>query len=171
MTKTAFRKMLKTLKAGTKISFIYDGVKQDGKIQKEGGEVYICQNCSDGNDCNDKLGFAYSYSTSFIAYMTGIELTKKTFRTLEVGDKVKYKNGDDRFILVAVGGEENPVYMYSNVKENIKDADTGAWLSAYEMEENGSWTIVGGEEEDVEVTLKEIAEWKNVDIKSIKVKD
>lgn len=37
------------------------GTPCEGKIQVEGDKVYLCQNSKDGKDCDDKLGFRYSW--------------------------------------------------------------------------------------------------------------
>ena len=52
----------KEVEVGTWFSAKKDGVKFEGKIQKDRGRIYLCQNEFDGADCNDKLGFAFSWS-------------------------------------------------------------------------------------------------------------
>ena len=38
-----------------------DGTPSEGRIQVENGMVYLCQDKKDGADCQDKLGFRYSW--------------------------------------------------------------------------------------------------------------
>lgn len=47
---------------GTKFKAKIDEVECEGRIQKEDGKIYLCQNVEDGNECNNTLGFDYSWS-------------------------------------------------------------------------------------------------------------
>lgn len=47
---------------GTRITCTIDGIPiDDAKVQKQGGQYYICQNKKDGSSCRDKLGYKYSW--------------------------------------------------------------------------------------------------------------
>lgn len=47
---------------GTKFKAKIQGVECEGRIQKEDGCIYLCQNKADGGICDDELGFDYSWS-------------------------------------------------------------------------------------------------------------
>lgn len=47
---------------GTKFKAKIQGVECEGRIQKEDGCIYLCQNKADGGTCYDKLGFDYSWT-------------------------------------------------------------------------------------------------------------
>lgn len=47
---------------GTKFKAKIEGVECEGRIQKEDGTIYLCQNEKDGCTCDDELGFNYSWS-------------------------------------------------------------------------------------------------------------
>lgn len=45
---------------GSKFTAVIEGIKVSGRIQKE-DEIYLCQNKKDGADCDNKLGYRYSW--------------------------------------------------------------------------------------------------------------
>jgi len=47
---------------GTKFKAKIEEVECEGRIQKEDGDIYLCQNVKNGALCYDKLGFDYSWS-------------------------------------------------------------------------------------------------------------
>jgi hypothetical protein len=50
------------LKAGARVTCTIEGKEiRDAKLQYEKGEWYICQNEREGNSCEDKLGYKYSW--------------------------------------------------------------------------------------------------------------
>lgn len=52
----------KNVPVGTKFKAIIKEVICEGRIQKEDGYIFLCQNEKDGADCKDKLEFKYSWS-------------------------------------------------------------------------------------------------------------
>lgn len=50
------------IKPGTWFTAYIYGNAATGRIQKEENEIFLCQNVEDGSECNDKLGFKYSWS-------------------------------------------------------------------------------------------------------------
>jgi hypothetical protein len=48
-------------KSGQGFKAIIDGVRCEGKVQVEYGDIYLCQNEKDGKSCVDKLGYQYSW--------------------------------------------------------------------------------------------------------------
>ena len=54
-------KSIMNVPIGTKVKGKIDGFPFSGRVQKEGAAVFICQNTLEGGDCNDKLGYMYSW--------------------------------------------------------------------------------------------------------------
>jgi len=50
---------------GTKFKAKIEGVECEGRIQKEDGNIYLCQNEKDGKGCGDSLGFYYSWNIGY----------------------------------------------------------------------------------------------------------
>lgn len=47
---------------GSFFSCEINGIYTDGRIQWERGEYFLCQNIKEGNSCEDKFGYPYSWS-------------------------------------------------------------------------------------------------------------
>ena len=47
---------------GKLFKFKIKGIEYIGKIQKQDENYYFCQDSREGNHCNDKLGYKYSWS-------------------------------------------------------------------------------------------------------------
>ena len=47
---------------GTKFEARIEGTLCKGRIQKEGGDIYLCQNEKNGCDADDKLGYFHSWN-------------------------------------------------------------------------------------------------------------
>jgi hypothetical protein len=54
-------KTLEGVTSGTEFTAKIERVEVTGKIQKEGGRYFLCQNKKDGTDCKNKLGYKYSW--------------------------------------------------------------------------------------------------------------
>ena len=46
---------------GSKFKGTIKEVSVEGRIQKEDGNIYLCQNLEDGSKCSNKLNYKYSY--------------------------------------------------------------------------------------------------------------
>ena len=93
----------KDFKEGLSITCEIDGKKiDDAKLHFESGKWWVCQNKKDGFDCNDKLGYKYSY-TANNHYVTDIQLKHRTLDDLQEGDIVINKYGDKRKCLGVCG--------------------------------------------------------------------
>lgn len=55
----------KEVPVGTNFSGFIGDTYVVGKIQKEGGDIFLCQNNKNGMDCRNKLGYDYSYTIDF----------------------------------------------------------------------------------------------------------
>ena len=141
----------------------------DARLQFEDGKWFICQNEIMGYDCNDKLGYEYSYRV-FLEIGAGqvsyLRPAKKTLYNLEEGDVLVDKNGDERMVLGVCG----KVYFLSifgcfDISDNMQ--------TARELERRG-YTIKGQEPEleTVEVLgktyKKEDVEKRSADIEEVK---
>ena len=47
---------------GSKFTCLIKGKKTSGRIQKEGKDIYLCQDVENGVMCDDKLGYKFSWS-------------------------------------------------------------------------------------------------------------
>lgn len=52
----------KKVKSGDYFTAIISGQKSIGKIQKKGDKIYLCQDNRDGENCDNKFGFRYSWT-------------------------------------------------------------------------------------------------------------
>jgi len=50
------------VKVGTPFAACIDSDLIKGKIQKENGIIYLCQNEKNGSSCNDRLGYKYAWA-------------------------------------------------------------------------------------------------------------
>ena len=48
--------------AGTKFKAKIEGMWCEGRIQKEGDTIYLCQNVKNGSDADNKLGYHHSWT-------------------------------------------------------------------------------------------------------------
>lgn len=84
-----------------------DGTPSEGKIQVENGKVYLCQDKQDGEDCQDKLGFMYSWTIGkgspedmkeICVNVTDFEIVprdQETYQDWQVGDRCYQPDEDD----------------------------------------------------------------------------
>lgn len=64
-----------TLKAGDWFSAKIEGIPVKGRVQKQDGEFFLCQNSFDGNTCDDKQGFKYSWTIGDGLYLKNLSVT------------------------------------------------------------------------------------------------
>lgn len=117
-------------KHGQRVTCEINGVKiDDAKISIDyTGDVYICQNVSEGAQADDLLGYRYSRFIIGRCNHDNTERIKITFplRTLddlEEGDVVVDKYGDERKVLGACG-EVYFLSRWDNFKKAIGDCCT-----------------------------------------------
>ena len=93
---------------GFNFNAVIDGTSCEGRIQVEGGRVYLCQDKKDGADCADKLGFMYSWGIKrgtpedmkrFNVNVTDLEIVPRdpeTYKDWQEGDIIgcEDENGD-----------------------------------------------------------------------------
>jgi len=159
---------------GRKFSAKIKGDYVEGLIRVEDGRVYLCQNKRDGADCDDKLGFKYSWSVRDGSRdalddtgITDLRLCPMTAEQIEdykdwqIGDKITY---DTETLEVIFRGGELVV---------CKDSDDEA-LSNYtcnELHKCGYRLVVEPEKEEIiEVTMDEIAKMKGVPVERLHIK-
>ena len=143
----------------------------DGKLHKEEGEWYICQDKADGHDCQNKLGYKYSWKINERDAekhnLKDLKKVEKTLYNLEIGDIIIDTEGDYRKILsVLPSDKENPLYAISQYTDSLEDLDGklktySNILTAYTLIE-GRFTLYNPEslKEDTstELTIKQLEE-------------
>lgn len=161
---------------GKRFACKINGTEVSGMITVEHNEVYLCQNEREGNGCENKRGYKYSWSvedghpdrlsfnkvTDFRLY----PLTRSEFdayKDWQVGDQmtdgstilsVIFRSGE----LVVCKGENGKASTNYTCDELY---DSGFRLVPEDMEDSVP----------VEVTLEEIAAWKGVDAGQIRIVD
>lgn len=161
---------------GKRFACKIDGTEVIGRITVEHNEVYLCQNEQEGNDCENKRGYRYSWAvddghpdrllfnkvTDFRLYpLTRSEVN--AYKDWQVGDKVT-----DGFYILSVIFRSGELIVCKNVEGRA----TGNY-TCDEFYADG-FRLVPEDEEDsapVEVTLDEIAAWKGVDAGQIRIKE
>ncbi len=100
-----FLKTAEKLGEGARVETKIDGtVITDAKLHKEDRTWYICQNEVDGLNCENKLGYKYSWegynqnNTKYISYLRPTKPIKKTLYNLEKGDVVENVNGQRKIM-------------------------------------------------------------------------
>ena len=158
------------LRKGMSVTCKIDGTAiKDAKIQEENGLFYICQNEIDGENCEDKLGYKYSWlifkgSDNDIEWFGVTDLKPlKSLENLCEGDIITDGHGE-RMVLGVYG----KVYFMSK-KNNFDYADenfTAKELEDYEYElkesdPDSEFIEINGKrykKEDVEDRVKELKE-------------
>lgn len=159
---------------GRKFSAKIKGTYAEGRIRVEDGNVYLCQNMRDGANCDDKLGFRFSWSVHKGSSddlkdmnVTDIRLIPEAAEEIEaykdwrVGDKI------------TDGLESLEVIFRSGELVVCKDSDdeAGSNYTCNELHKHGYRLVVESEKEEiVEVTMAEIAEMKGVPVERLHIK-
>lgn len=158
---------------GKTVWFDFEGKTYKGKIRVESGEIYLSQDVWEGFECIDKLGFKYSSKlfgsdgNQTTSPCTNIRLYKKTLDDLEQGDIVVNEYG--RRKVLGVCGKAYLLSVCDDFESfgralTIKDLKDSCYtLVTDEVEEK--------EEEVLELTLQDIADKFEVDVKTIKIKE
>lgn len=159
---------------GRKFTAKIKGIDAAGLIRVEDGKVYLCQNVKDGADCDDKLGFIFSWKvcdgsrdslndmgvTDFRLFpMTAKEI--EACKNWQVGDKI------------TDGIETKEVIFRSGEFVVCKDSDGDASCNytCDELYNDGYRLDVEPEEEEIiEVTMDEIAKMKGVPVERLHIK-
>lgn len=165
------------LKHGMKVLCEIDGKEiKDAKISiDEDGRVYVCQNVKDGFDAEDKLGYKYSWILSYegediedwddnVKNLRTAEKTLDDFSTLEIGDVLVDRDGDERTILDV----REKIIGLSNLSHGER---YGNFYTKDDLDYYGCKLKEQPEEDEtVELTMDEIAEKFGIDVKKLKVK-
>lgn len=159
---------------GRKFSAKIEGTYAEGLIRVENGVVYLCQNVKDGDACDDKLGFSFSWQvdkgsrddlestdvTDFrLIPMAAEEI--EAYKDWQVGDKL------------TDGLESLEVIFRSGELVVCKDSDDEASdnYTCNELHKRGYRLVVESEEEEIiEVTMDEIAKMKGVPVERLHIK-
>lgn len=163
---------------GQRFTAIIDGKSVEGKIQIEDGNIFLCQDKSDGfsPNNNDTLGYKCSWRVNdgsdreLIANQVRdlvLSNNANEYKDWQVGDKVKI--GDYFAKVIFRSGE-------LVVLKNLEDGMATANFTCDELYEDGArlqTTEICVEETSkvVELTLAQIANKFDIPIESLRVKD
>ncbi len=159
---------------GRKFSAKIRGTYAKGRIRVEDGKVYLCQNVKDGADCDDKLGFSFSWKVNK-GSRDNLESTDVTdFRLiLDTAEEIEaYKDwlvGDK----ITDGLESLEVIFRSGELVVCKGSDDKASsnYTCNELHKCGYRLVVESEKEEIiEVTMDEIAKMKGVPVERLHIK-
>jgi hypothetical protein len=156
---------------GKRFKAVIEGTTVGGRIQVENNDVYLCQNIKDGSNCENKLGYKYSWcvrdggkSSLLFANVTDIQLIDSPpseYKDWQVGDKLRNGYGDAAEVIFRSG--ELVVLKNSKGRASVN-------YTVDELFERGFRLIV--EEEDlVELTLEDVAKLKGVSVDRIRIKE
>lgn len=160
---------------GKRFACKINGTEVIGRITVEEGKVYLCQNEREGNDCENKRGYRYSWNvddghpdrlsfnkvTDFRLYpITRSEVD--AYKDWQVGDQMKYGS-----TILSVIFRSGKVVICESCDHAVGPC------TCDELYSNG-FRLVPEDMEDsapVDVTLEEIAAWKGVDAGQIRIVD
>ena len=159
---------------GRKFSAKIEGTYVEGLIRVEDGRAYLCQNKVNGCNCDDKVGYRFSWQVwdgSIDSLnetgVTDLHLYPMTAEQIEVykdwhiGDKIT--DGIYTLEVIFRGGE----------LVVCKDSDNKASsnYTCNELHKRGYRLVVEPEKEDIiEVTMDEIAKLKGVPVERLHIK-
>lgn len=152
-----------------------DGTPCEGKIRVEDGCAYLCQNEENGTDCDDKLGYKYSWVVRDGSHeeLVSRDVTDFTILPTTAAEIEAYKDWQvgDKIIM---GDYLREVIFRCGEVVICKYDDEGA-TNPYTCDElyNEGWRLVADPEpvdETVELTLDEIAEKFGINPKNLRIK-
>lgn len=184
---------IKDLKPGMRVTCNIDGTDiTDAKIQIENEYFFICQNKEEGIDCDDKLGYLYSWKVSkerieklllgeSTFTVSNFKVVKGDARYFNTGDvitngKDSY-SGIDRYEILAVLARRGwkTTYVVSDFwnkgesKEEIFRSrhSTSDTVTAYELKD---WKLVTYKKKTTKLTVSmdDVARKFGVDVKKLK---
>lgn len=147
-----------------------EGVKCDGKIRVEDGLVYLCQNEKNGNSCNNKFGYKYSWSLPSV-YVSGLELYPPTaaeieaYKDWQIGDKVSRPDVDVPDVM--------EVIFRAGKMVACEDRNEDAYVYTCNGLYNEGWRLVADpepEDDTVELTLDQIADKFGIEPGKLRIK-
>lgn len=159
---------------GRKFSAKIEGTYAEGLIRVENGTVYLCQNVKNGDDCDDKLGFRFSWQVcdGSIDNIKDMDVTNFYLHPMTAEEIEVYKNwqvGDK----ITNGSESLEVIFRSRELVVCKNSDDEASnnYTCNELHKRGYRLVVESEEEEIiEVTMDEIAKMKGVPVERLHIK-
>lgn len=103
------------MKKGDAFYAIIDGIECVGTVQYQKGEYFLCQDNVDGSECDDKMGWEYSYTVHSgkssdlksenvinfeIVNPKWVEENKEAYRVREIGkfDRYEVREQNNKFI-------------------------------------------------------------------------
>lgn len=153
-----------------------DGLYVEGRIQVEKNMAFLCQNIRDGGECEDKLGYTYSWYVGtgdkdylLMNNITNFEIVDMTkeeienYKDWQVGDKIISKSGTKGEIIFRSG--ELVVFKYNNIVASPNYTVESLYDAGWRLDEKPM------EESFVEMTMEEIAKLKGIPVEKLRIKD
>ena len=135
----------------------------DAKLRYENENWFVCQNIKNGSDCDNKLGYKYSWIVND-CNVTDIQIKHRTIDDLEEGDIIENNEVNKRKVL-GVCGKVVFISIYSNYNKV-----SGGMYTIEEYKESG-YKLVQPEEEETILTREEIAKKFGIEnVKHLKIK-
>ena len=140
------------LRGGMRVSCrIHGEVIDDAKLQTENGKFFICQNRRDGERCEDKLGYKYSWgfyngSTSELAVMniTNLKVIGQDIEDAQEGDIIT--NGETKRTVLGRAGK----IMFVSDIHNTTVYGYASSVGSFKLNE---WTIQIEDDGMVEIVV------------------
>lgn len=161
---------------GRKFKCKMDGLYVEGRIQVEKNMAFLCQNIRDGGECEDKLGYTYSWYVGtgdkdylLMNRITNFEIIGMTkeeienYKDWQVGDKIIHKDGLKGEIIFRSG--ELVVFKYNNIVASPNYTIESLYDAGWRLDEKPM------EESFVEMTMEEIAKLKGIPVEKLRIKD
>ena len=159
---------------GRKFSAKIRGTYVEGLIRVEDGRAYLCQNKKDGADCDDRLGYRFSWTvrdgSRYALGDTGVTDLRlypmtaeqiEDYKNWQIGDKIT--DGIETLEVIFRGGEL--------VVCKDSDDDASSNYTCNELHKLGYRLVVKPEKEDIiEVTMDEIAKMKGGPVEHLHIK-
>lgn len=161
---------------GKKFRCKIDGLYVEGRIQVEKDMAFLCQNIKDGVECEDKLGYTYSWyvgtgnkvylSISNVTNFEIIGMTKEeieNYKDWQVGDKIIHKDGSKGKIIFRSG--EFVAFTFNDNVAYSNFTAKGLYNRGWRLDEKPM------EESFVEMTMEEIAKLKGIPVEKLRIND
>lgn len=145
-----------------------DGTPSEGKIQVENGKVYLCQDKQDGEDCQDKLGFMYSWTIGkgspedmkeICVNVTDFEIVprdQETYQDWQVGDRCYQPDEDDYIGIMEVIFRSGELVVLKDENDEV------LCLTVAKMKQGGIVLELADIERQI-IEARKKAEWKPQD--------
>ena len=141
------------LRAGMLFECTINGDKCEGKVQKERGKFYLCQNVASGSTCSDLLGYASSWvvgngsdKARSTANVSNFRVLHKSLEAIEEGD-ILVQGEFYTKVLGRAGQVVFRTFANSNLSK-CKKSDTYKYTVTIAEIKAAGWEVYQEEEKD-----------------------